>query len=224
MLKIHVAADPTEAAAAFKAILEDERLSLAAAGLLLKILTHAPEWDVNAKTLYELGAQARGQQAESRRGIRMMFREFELAGYMRRTPRRHTHGAFYTLLEVFDVPRLGAFVDPVHGEIPLESGERVYVVSEPASHVVKIGTTTNWEQRLPTLRGQFGSSLVVRWLYYGNVELESHLHRCFADLALGGEWFDFEGRDAIAEIAAAAELYYLIPEGTTTSPQFDLAG
>jgi hypothetical protein len=217
---IHPNPDPTRAEAARLAILADETLSLIAVAVLLKMLAHAPEWNINAKTFHELGAEARGDRAESKRSIRMAFRELEEAGYMRRSRGRFAHGGFFTLLEVFDVPF--GFEASTYGRdrgvMPVSEGGFVYVIGQANGSVVKIGTTMDLKHRLGGLQNGHPYRLAIRWSCLGNVELESHLHRAFDALRLEGEWFDFKGEDPVGEVVRAAESFYGLPAGTLTVP------
>lgn len=215
MLTIHRQEDAAAALAAEDAVLEDRRLSYAARGLLLRALRSGPQWDVNADGLSSAAKEARGDRAEGRRTMRILFGELEKVGYLRRTKRRKTTGEFYTLLEVFDAPCSGEYEGPTHGTPPYETWERVYVVGEPGSSIVKIGTTTNTASRLDALQHAHGKPLVYRWLYNGNVELEYHLHRRFRSLALGREWFDFKDSDPVASVALAVEAFYRLTPGAT---------
>lgn len=212
---IHRRQDPALAATAQQELLSDGRLSLMTVGVLMKILNYAPEWAINAQTLYEMCTEARGPGAESKRGIRMAFRELEELGYMRRTQGRKSSGGFYTLLEVTDVPHdfSVAVEGREHGIMPAAGDGIVYVVGPPKSSVVKIGTTTNLETRVSGI--QTGNPLLVlaRWTCPGNVELEMHLHRRFDQIRMQGEWFDFGSLNPVAEVAAAAEHFYRLRPG-----------
>lgn len=217
---IHRTPDPVLAEAAQRAILTDERLGLITVAVLMKCLNHAPEWQVNAQTFHELCVEGRGLQAESKRAIRMAFRELEETGYMRRTRGKKSNGDFYTWLEVSDVPgRFVAFAaenppsEPVagwdHGFVPAEG--MVYVIGSAGSTVVKIGTTGNVETRLRGMQTSNPLLLVAHWSCRGNVELESYLHRRFDEIRLKGEWFDFGDADPVTEVRAGAEEFYQLP-------------
>ena len=212
---IHRRQDPTLAEEAQQELLSDERLSLMAVGVLMKILNHAPEWAVNAQTLYEMCAKTRGPGAESKRGIRMAFRELEELGYMRRTQGRKSSGGFFTLLEVTDVTHdfTVAVEGREHGTMPTAGDGIVYVVGAPKSSVVKIGTTINLATRVSGI--QTGNPLLVlaRWTCPGNAELETYLHRRFDHIRMQGEWFNFGSMDPVAEVAAGAEHFYRLPSG-----------
>ena len=226
---IHLTEDPEFAEEARHQILRDERLSLVASAMLMKILDHAPEWNINAKTFHDLCERARGVRAESKRSIRLAFRELEETGYMRRTRGRKSNGDFYTWLEVFDVP--GQFASSSagrdHGVMPREG--LVYVVGPADSSVVKIGTTVNVEARLRGMQTAHPLLLVARWTCPGNVELESYLHRRFDEIRMKGEWFNFGDADPVAEVSAAAEFFYELRPGTLAAwkgaePDAGLAG
>lgn len=199
----------------------DQRLSHAARGLLMDILSRPDGWEANADELSRVARQARGEtRGEGRRAIRQLFAELESAGYMRRLQLRTSSGTFVTTLEVTDVPHrwcdstIRETVPPLprRGE-----GNVVYVVGDDRSGVVKIGTTSNLARRLSGL--QTGSAYVLRvlWSYGGDVELESYLHERFASLRMQGEWFDFGEADPVTEVSAATERYYLVPTGTCAS-------
>jgi hypothetical protein len=213
---IHLTEDPELAEAARHAILRDERLSLVACAMLMKILDHAPEWQINAQSFHELCEQARGLRAESKRGIRLALRELEETGYLRRTRGRKSSGGFYTWLEVFDVPNQFAKSTDgrEHGIVPKDGEGMVYVVGPDEGSVVKIGTTVNVEARLRGMQTSHPLLLIARWTCPGNVELESYLHRRFDDIRMRGEWFNFGDVDPIAEVSAAAEYFYELRPGT----------
>lgn len=224
---IHRQEDPDAAASAQAALLADERLGLTAVAVLMKILNHAPEWSINAKTFHDMCDQARGPRAESRRSIRMAFRELEETGYMRRTRGRKSNGDFYTWLEVSDVPdQFAALTAPMQGTEPVAGREHgtvpeeglVYVIGPAESSVVKIGTTVNVDARLRGMQTSNPLLLIARWTCRGNVELENFLHRRFDGIRMKGEWFDFGDADPIAEVSAAAEYFYELPPGTLAGP------
>lgn len=215
---IHLTENPEHAAAARHAILRDERLTLVACAVLMKILDRAPEWNVNAKTFHEFCEQARGVRAESKRGIRMAFRELEETGYMRRTRGRKSNGDFHTWLEVFDVANqfAASTASGDHGIMPSEG--QVYVVGPAEGSVVKIGTSVDVAARLRGMQTSHPLLLIARWTCPGNVELESYLHRRFDEIRMKGEWFNFGDVDPIAEVSAAAETFYELPPGTLATP------
>lgn len=217
---IHRREDPAAAAAAQRDLLSDERLSLLAVAVLMKILNHAPEWQINAKTFAEECEEARGRGAESKRGIRMSFRELEELGYMRRTKGRKSSGDFYTTLEATDVPHdfTVATRGREHGIMPEAGSGVVYVVGPAVGSVVKIGTTTNLPSRMNGLQTGHPLLLLGRWTCTGNAELEMYLHRRFDHIRMMGEWFDFGGADPVVAVAAAAEEFYRMPPGSLSGP------
>lgn len=219
--------DPVLAATAQRELLSDERLSLLTVAVLMKILNHAPEWQINAKTFHAMCEEERGFGAESKRGIRLAFRELEENGYMRRTRGRKSNGDFYTWLEVSDVPNQFAPFsvpdqpsEPVigydHGVMPSEGF--VYIISPAESSTVKIGTSMDVPARLRSMQTSHPQLLIARWTCQGNVELESFLHRRFDPIRVKGEWFDFGDADPIAEVSAAAEYFYELPAGSLSEP------
>lgn len=219
---IHRREDPALAAAAQQELLSDGRLSLTTVGILMKILNHAPEWAVNAQTLYKMCVEDRGPGAESRRGISRAFRDLEEFGYMRRTRGRKSGGDFHTTLEVTDVPHdfTVAVQGRERGVMPEIGSGVVYVVGPAVSSVVKIGTTTNLPSRVTDLQTGHPLLLLGRWTCPGNIELETYLHRRFDPIRMQGEWFDFGDADPVVEVATAAEEFYEMPPGSLTSPDY----
>lgn len=212
---IHRREDPVLAAAAQAALLSDGRLGLVTVGVLMKILNHAPEWNINAKTFNEMREEDRGLQAESKRSIRTAFRELTELGYMRRTRGRKSSGDFHTTLDVSDTPHdfTVAGQGREYGVMPADGESVVYVVGPANSSVVKIGTTTNLTNRVNGIQTGHPLLLLARWTCPGGVELEAFLHRRFDSIRMNGEWFNFEGSDPVDEIAKASERFYRLPDG-----------
>lgn len=188
---IHRSEDPREAAEARTAILANGRLSFAARGLLLWLLEHGPEWDVNAEKITAIRKEERGTRGERIAAVRALFRELHDAGHMTRKVR--SGGRVGTVLEVFDVPvrreNPVPVDDPKH---PAERrGEVVYIVGEPGSSVVKIGMTSNIKKRLKGIQTHSPAQLEVLWTHQGGAELEEALHDRYHSRRLQGEWFDF---------------------------------
>lgn len=69
--------------------------------------------------------------------------------------------------------------------------EVVYVLGTPGSSTVKIGTTTNLAKRVGDIQRMSPVPLAVLWTVTGGHELETRLHRHFADFRSHGEWFTF---------------------------------
>jgi len=208
------------ATAAQSAVLSDDRLSLTAVAVLLKILDHAPEWNVNAQSFHEMCEEAR-PGGESKRSIRMAFRELTDAGYMRRTKGRRPNGDFHTTIEATDIPddfsTVGCSRD--HGVLPVGGDSVVYVVGPTEGATVKIGTTRDIEKRVSGIQNGNPALMVVHWTCPGSVELESYLHRAFQARRRRGEWFDFGEDDPVVQVASAAERFYELPLGAlNTSP------
>lgn len=89
------------------------------------------------------------------------------------------------------------------------SEECVYVLGTPGSNVVKIGRTTNLKKRLADIQRMSPVPLEVLWTHPGGFELESALHRRFANIRSHGEWFRFD-RSPVTSIREAVEA--LAPE------------
>jgi hypothetical protein len=69
--------------------------------------------------------------------------------------------------------------------------EVVYMIGTPGSNTVKIGRTTNLQKRFGEIQRMSPVPLAVLWQHPGGHELETRLHRHFADLRSHGEWFTF---------------------------------
>jgi hypothetical protein len=78
---------------------------------------------------------------------------------------------------------------PNNPESPEGAMSCVYVVEAKDLDMAKIGTTTNFEDRLAALRTTCPAELQVVRVFDGDVELERRLHKCFAPHRVRGEWF-----------------------------------
>ncbi|SHL74385.1 GIY-YIG nuclease family protein [Streptomyces yunnanensis] len=199
----------------------DERLSYAARGLLLGILSRPEGWEANADELSRAAREARGDtRGEGRRAMRALFAELEEAGYMRRTRKRLSGGVFFTLIEVCDLPNAWDESAPQEPRAPFPLQRQdsvVYVIGERPQGVVKIGTTSSLRSRLGDIQTSSPHDLRVLWSFGGDWRLESHLHNRFDSRKIRGEWFDFSDADAVVAVSEATDTYYLVPLGTCTS-------
>ncbi|MEV4784047.1 GIY-YIG nuclease family protein [Streptomyces tuirus] len=82
--------------------------------------------------------------------------------------------------------------------------EVVYVLGTPGNSTVKIGRTTNLAKRVAEIQRMSPVPLDVLWTHPGGHELETRLHRHFADLRSHGEWFAFR-TDPVGLIRWAVE-------------------
>lgn len=87
---------------------------------------------------------------------------------------------------------------------PALKSEFVYLISEPGG-LVKIGCAGNPKGRRSSLQSGNPSRLILEWQTLGNRALESALHVEFSQFRVTGEWFDFQGEDAIALVSGQAE-------------------
>lgn len=198
----------------------DDRLSYAARGLLLDILSRPDGWEANADELSQAARSARGEAiGEGRRAMRALFAELEAAGYMRRSRRRLTNGAFFTQLDVCDVPNGWDDRSPAEAVSLPTPGQAavVYVIGSEARGVVKIGTTSSLGARLRQLQTGSPQLLRVLWSFGGDSRLEAYLHERFADRQMVGEWFDFGDIDPVEAVQTCTEDYYRVPPGTCAS-------
>ncbi|MEU8764283.1 GIY-YIG nuclease family protein [Streptomyces sp. NPDC048659] len=82
----------------------------------------------------------------------------------------------------------------------------VYLIgpTPPYRGALKIGTTRSLRERLKGLRAHSPVPLTVMAQYDGGGELERQLHQHFSGRR-HGEWFDFDGEDAVALVTVAVE-------------------
>lgn len=87
-------------------MLQDERLSWAARGLLVELLSKPDGWHSNADEIAREARRSRGDKAgEGRAAIRALFAELERYGYMTRQKTHDAQGRMTTVLEVYDTPQ-----------------------------------------------------------------------------------------------------------------------
>lgn len=200
-LFIHVNPEPSQAAEARSLIIEDEGISYAARGLLLAILSRAPEWDMNAERLAVATRRERGRRGEGKAVTRGLFRELEQARYLVRTIGGSVGRLVGTRVDVYDTRRDGSPLAPTKPPCVKDPAARrgsvVYVIGESGSHVVKIGTTCHLRKRLIGLQGSCPVPLDVLWSAHGDSLTESLLHKRLDQYRIHGEWFDFERRDPL---------------------------
>lgn len=83
--------------------------------------------------------------------------------------------------------------------------EVVYVIGNYDSPRAKIGRSKSVGTRLGAIQRMSPLPLSILWQTEGGSELESALHRRFGNQRVHGEWFDFDGKDPAAEVAAAVD-------------------
>lgn len=89
----------------------------------------------------------------------------------------------------------------------LPSATSVYVLGAAQSGHVKIGLSVDPRRRARGISTMSAVPVRLLWSTPGSHDLEAALHDHFKDLRMHGEWFDFTGRDAVAEVAAAADYF-----------------
>lgn len=200
---IHRHGDPEVAHAAETAILDDESLSNAARGLLLRILRHAPEWEINAEGISALAKESRENRGESVGAVRACFRELEQRGYLVRKRVRMGRRGLGTQMNFHDTPQSVEPPNPTPepGHPAERVGYVVYIVGQPGNPRVKIGYTKNIRTRLVAYQTHSPIELEVLWTCYGGFALEQEIHREFKAFRIHGEWFDFRGKDPVAAVA-----------------------
>jgi predicted GIY-YIG superfamily endonuclease len=87
-------------------MLQDVRLTWAARGLLVDLLSRPDGWHGNVLEISREARKERGDQlGEGRAAIGRLFAELERFGYMSRKRTRDAQGNFMTVLEVYDIPQ-----------------------------------------------------------------------------------------------------------------------
>jgi hypothetical protein len=101
---------------------------------------------------------------------------------------------------------LWGLTGPVQWEVHIphpkepEKREMVYAIGQANGGLVKIGRSNDVSYRLANIQRMSPVPLVVLWQRPGYAELETRLHRAFANRRTYGEWFDFSGVDLIAAL------------------------
>jgi len=80
------------------ALARDSSLSLDALGLIVRILTHPPDWDIRL-------AQLRSESGIGRDKCRKLLKNIMAAGYMRRAKTRDDAGQWMYIYTVYDEPQ-----------------------------------------------------------------------------------------------------------------------
>lgn len=78
--------------------------------------------------------------------------------------------------------------------------EYVYLIGCEANTLVKIGRSTDVQERFAELQRMSPAKLTLLWQTVGGAELETILHRHFKDQRSHGEWFDFPDRNALRQV------------------------
>jgi hypothetical protein len=209
MIRIAGPIGPQDITSIAKAAALDDKLSYAARGLLLDLMSRPEDFLASADILSRAARAARGDTlGEGRRAMRALFAELERAGYIRWGRSRTASGEFFTAITVTDLPGHEETAEVSQPAAPsrLETDQSgiVYVIGDGRSNVVKIGITKNLRSRLKGMQVSYPYELRVLCSFPGSVGLEAHLHRRFHGLRTQGEWFDFAGVDAVAVISQAA--------------------
>jgi hypothetical protein len=87
------------------AMLQDERLSYVALGILVRLLSRPDGWSTNADTLWRQAKRSHGSKTgQGREAIRAAFAELEKYGYLVRRKVKGEGGQISTLMELYDTP------------------------------------------------------------------------------------------------------------------------
>lgn len=87
------------------AMLQDERLSYVALGILVRLLSRPDGWSTNADTLWRQAKRSHGTKSgQGREAIRAAFVELEKYGYLVRRKVKGEGGLIATVMELYDTP------------------------------------------------------------------------------------------------------------------------
>lgn len=165
-------------------IMDDERISPAARGLLFAFFEHDA-----------------GALDDRWTDLPALLKELKNANYaIRGDSWKSQAGGHYLLFDRYQEPTIVPKLPPLP---PQNYGRSVlYVIGQPGTAVVKIGKTTSVASRLRSIQTGSPVPLAVLWWHIGGDELEKPLHRKFKEYRLYGEWFDFgvEEPDILVEL------------------------
>lgn len=88
-------------------LLQNQKLTFTARGILVDILSRPDGWGTTADAMWELARRMRPDVAEGRRIVRAAFAEAKALGYMVEARERQQDGTFATILHVYDTPGHG---------------------------------------------------------------------------------------------------------------------
>lgn len=108
MLRIHRAHPDSGFTMLSNTALQDDRLSWAARGILVEILSRPDGWNTNADALWQKARRTRNcRVAEGRGVVRSLFLELEALGYLVRTQVKAERGKIVTIVDIYDTPGHG---------------------------------------------------------------------------------------------------------------------
>jgi hypothetical protein len=107
-VKIHRSKPTSRYTIVPNALLQDQRLTFTARGILSDILSRSDGWSTSADAQWELARRVRPDVAEGRRIVRAAFGEAKALGYIVESRERQDDGTFATVLHVYDTPGHGA--------------------------------------------------------------------------------------------------------------------
>jgi hypothetical protein len=131
-------------------MLQDVRLTWAARGLLVDLLSRPEGWHGNVLELSQEARRLRGDQlGEGRAAVGRLFAELERFGYMARKRTHDAQGGFTTILKVYDTPQHGDLGDqPKPDTTPkYPRGEYLYRHWDADANLLYVGVAKKPAQR-----------------------------------------------------------------------------
>jgi hypothetical protein len=149
-VRIHRSASDHDGPRYRNELLQDDRLSLAGLGLLVKLLNKPDGWSSTADDISREARQHRGEKyGEGRKAIRTLFAELERCGYLVRKRTHDAQGRFVTLLEIHDTPQPVVIVPepPNTAASEYPRGEYLYRHWDTDGRLLYVGIAANPGQR-----------------------------------------------------------------------------
>lgn len=103
-MKIHRSPSRDNSTLLPNALLQDQRLSYAARGVLAELLSRDDGHALTSEDLWQAAQQHRSDRAEGRRAIRSALAELETAGYLVRRKTQGQRGRWETRTDMYDTP------------------------------------------------------------------------------------------------------------------------
>lgn len=149
-MRIHRSATDEDGTRFPIATLQDERLSWAACGVLIRLLVQENGSDLTADELALEVRQTMGsKRGQGRQAVRAVFAELERYGYMVRDETRDARGRLNTELHVYDIPQHEDMGPPVRrtGAAKYPRGEYVYRHWDSERNLLYVGVASKPSRR-----------------------------------------------------------------------------
>lgn len=145
-MKIHKTGTDEDGVRFRNELLQDQRITFAARGLLMQLLIKPDGWQGTADDIARERREIRGssKKGEGREAVRALFTELEHAGYLVRRRVRNAQGLLETVIEVYDRPQPGSS-ETTTDRPPrprCERGEYLYRHWDPDGRLLYVGVAS----------------------------------------------------------------------------------